>query len=191
MRINELESDNKYILTAIEKDCQPFLNRIGKDIGNYPMFRGMEFHKNADNLIRKKVHLDDRTPMSSAKIKHDRYNAWFEDIFGEPFRNALFVSGGRDVARSYGEPFVVFPIGHFDWVWSTQVGDMAIDIRWPNMGGFINVPPNQEVVNSTLDNLDYNLNHDLKGAIKSSNEIMIRCEEYYAVKYKAFRELTD
>ena len=174
------------IVDRIEQDCQPYLQIIGDNVSAFPMYRGMEEH---EMILRKQVRLDNRKPWSSAQIKHERYNQYFEDTFGQPFRNSLFVSGDYEMAAYYGAPYAIFPIGKFDWLWSPQVNDMALDIRWPPVGGHVNVPPSQEAVIDKLQTLDYNMNSDLKGAIVTGNEIMIRCKEYYALSQQVFRTL--
>ncbi len=185
MKITEITDDRKQILNIIKKDCKPFLQIIGNKIDTFVMFRGME-DIYSDPIVRKKVRLDDRKPMSSAPIKHERYNHYFEDTFGQPFRNSLHASGNQHMAEYYGDVFVIFPIGKFDWLWSPMINDMAMDIRWPMVGGQLNVPPSQEAVEEYLDTLNYNMNSDLKGAIQSGNEIMIRCKEYYAINIEEF-----
>jgi len=188
MKINEITVDRDYILNLIKKDSKPFLNRIGGDFSYYAMYRGME--NETQPFIRKQVRLNDRKPMSSAQIKHARYNQYFEETFGQPFRNSLHVSGEREMAEYYGNVYVIFPIGNFDWLWSPEVKDMALDIRWPMVGGQINVPPSQDAVTDKLDTLDYHMNSDLKGAILTGFEIMIRCKEYYAIDLQTFNEIT-
>jgi len=143
------------------------------------IFRGME--KEHKPFLKKKVRLDNRNPMSSAQIKHERYNNFFEEMFGEPFRNSLFVTGDYGQASHYGNIYMVVPIGHFDWMWSPDINDLALDIPWPSVGGHINVPPSQDTVDTILGNANYTINSNLGGAIQSGNEIMIRCDEYYAI----------
>jgi len=182
MLLYELTEKGPDILATIEKDCKPFLSLIGGDISKYRMFRGMPFSRNSGNIFRKQIRLDDRRPMSTADIKHDRYNHFFQEVYGQPFRNSLFATGDRKMAKYYGYPFVVFPIGNFDWLWSKDVNDLALDIHFPPVAGFHNVPPSQEVIDDKLEFAGYRKNHDLKAAIASGNEIMIRGKEYYAVR---------
>ncbi len=193
MKIIELiesePTDRDEILKLIKKDCKPFLQRIGNKIGSYKLYRGMGFAENKDTIVRKSVRLGDRRPMSTAQSKHDRYNKFFVTMFGEPFRNALFVSGDEDMAKYYGEPYVIFPIGDFDWVWSTAINDIAMDIRWPDVNGWVNMPPDQITVDEKLGSLNYTINSNFIGAIKSGNEIMIRGKEYYATKIHVFKDL--
>ena len=189
MRIIEVTDDTGWILKLIKKDCKPFLNLINNQINEYKLYRGLEAASHPESITKKQIRLNDRRPMSSAQEKHDRYNHYFEEVFGAPFRNALFASGDRAMAQFYGYPFVVFPIGEFEFIWSPDVNDMALDIQWPSVGGFVNVPPSQEVVDDKLEFAGYRKNIDLAQAIKSGNEIMIRGKEYYAVRTAVFQDL--
>ena len=184
MKINEITDQKTTALKKIKADCKPFLKIIGYDINEYPLYRGMS----GTGFQHKTVRLTNRSPMSTALTKHDRYNHYFEETFGQPFRNSMFASGSIQMAFFYGRVFRVFPIGNFDWLWSPQIEDIALDIKWPIIGGQHNVPPSQEAVNAKLDTLDYNMNSDIRGAIKSGNEIMIRCSEYYAVLESVFKD---
>ena len=184
----EIHIDAMHIMQTISKNCKPFLKLIGSQVTTYPLYRGMEAASHPESITKKQVRLDNRRPMSSAQIKHDRYNLYFQEVFGAPFRNALFASGDRKMAQFYGYPFVVFPIGEFEFIWSPDVNDMALDIQWPQAGGWINVPPSQEAVDDKLEFAGYR-DRDLPQAIKSGNEIMIRCKEYYAVRTAVFQEI--
>ena len=136
-------------------------------------------------IVRRKVRLDDRTPMSTAQVTHDRFNAYFQEKFGAPFRNSLHTSGDGGHASSYGNLFEIYPIGDFEFVWSPKVNDIAFDVIFPPVGGFTNVPRSQEVINKKLDTMQYT-NKNLIGAIESGNEIMIRSKSYYAVKLPGY-----
>lgn len=188
----EIHTDALWIMETLSKDCKPFLNLIGSQVTKYKLYRGINTRRMREgmpSLIRKQIRLDDRRPMSSAQEKHDRYNHFFEEVFGAPFRNSLFATGSFKMAQFYGTPLMVFPIGEFDWLWSQDINDLALDIPWPAMGGFVNVPPSQEVVDRVLGEANYSINTNFTGAIESGNEIMIRCKEYYAVKPAVFKEI--
>ena len=51
------------------------------------------------------------------------------------------------------------------------------------------MPPSQDVVDEKLGSLNYTINSNFIGAIESGNEIMIRCDEYYATKIAVFKDL--
>ena len=91
---------------------------------------------------------------------------WFIENFGAPYRNSVHVTGNIYQTEDYGSPFAIFPIGDFTFVWSPTVSDIAVDIKWPSVGGFQNVPPSQDIVDKGLTKADYR-NTDLKAAIQN------------------------
>jgi hypothetical protein len=180
---NNLTSQDVYAI--IQKDCQPFLEAIGNKPKSNILYRGMTGP--SAPIQKKQVHLDSRKPMTTNNEIHDLINDYFTRQFGEPFRNALFTSGDRDQALGYGNKVLsIFPIGNFTFVWSPRMIDMY-DVTWPRPGGFSNVTPSQEAVDYTLEAYDYT-NKSFTSAIHSGNEIMIRCNEYYAVTQTVVEE---
>jgi len=188
MRYTELiESTSGDELTQIlQRDCQPFLRAINNSVHNLRMYRGM--FERVESYTKKRVRLNDRDPMSTDKTKHVRINDYFTRTFGEPFRNALFVSGDEKQAGSYGKTSIIFPIGDFTFLWAPEVNDMAIKLagRWPMVQGY-EIPPKQEQADALLSRYNYTT-VDLVGAIMSGQEIMIRCKEYYAIEPRLFSD---
>ena len=85
----------------------------------------------------------------------------------------------------FGELWNVFPIGEFTYVWSRYVDDMNYyTMQWQGLGGTIpgtnrKLPPTMLIAKG-IKKSDYT-NENLQAATESGNEIMIRCEEYYAI----------
>jgi len=105
--------------------CRPFLELINYNIPYFPLFRGAaKIHDNKDILIKRQVRLTGRNPRDSVGVHHDTLNEFFMAKFGEPFRDALFVTGNQMVADGYGpQVYFVFPIGKFSFVWSRNIPD--------------------------------------------------------------------
>lgn len=173
----------------IRRDCKPFLNEVQYP-AMYKLYRGMNSENSA--FFKKNVRLTDRTPSDMPQNMHDRLNKFFTIKFGAPFRNALFVSGSSSMAMEYGnETYVIFPIGEFKFLWSPQVPDLwnIWDELRPLQGGmtdeeFKKVEKEQfeKFYNRYLTTFQ---DTDLKAAIKSNHEIMLRCKSYYAVVYES------
>jgi len=181
---NNLTSQDVYAI--IQKDCQSFLEAIGNKPKSNMLYRGVAIYA-AKPIQKKQVHLTSRKPMTTNNEIHHLINDYFTRQFGEPFRNALFVSGDHTQASGYGNTVLsIFPIGDFTFVWSPGVNDMY-DVTWPRPGGFSNVTPSQEAVDYTLEPYKYT-NKSFTAAIHSGNEIMIRCNEYYAVTQTVVEE---
>jgi len=189
MRYTELiESTSSDELTqTLQRDCGPFLQAINNRVHNFRIYRGM--FKRVDGYTKKQVRLDGRDPMSTSTTKHDQINTYFTNTFSEPFRNALFVSGDEKQAKSYGHTSIIFPVGDFTFLWAPEVHDMAITLAgsWPVVNGW-NVPPKQPYTDELMSKYNYTTK-DFVGAIKSGQEIMIRCKEYYAIDPRLFSDL--
>lgn len=174
------------LIPMIEKNCQPFLESIGQDVDTYKLFRGMRTVVGTA-IQRKQVRLDKRDPAQTEEPTHRKINNFFTKEFGAPFRNAVFATGNSIEASVYGNAVhVIYPIGDFTFLWSPVVKDQTYDLKWHYLGGFSNVPPTQKLVDQTLRDVEYTMN-DMKKAILSKSEIMIRCKEYYAVDMRVFK----
>ncbi len=204
-------SDNiavrKMIETAdkIRNDCQFYLSQIkGADTG-FPRdqkqsiaWRGMSKEKHGDTqFVLKDVRLDGRNPKDTDVDSHNYINREFTKLYGEPFRNAMFMTGNmRDTLR-YGHAFQVFPVGQFNFIWSPTVTDLWIKggelrraLRIP-MSRFTD--PEERMKNEQYKSKvfkEFNENvissyqtDDMKAALGSGKEIMVRCKSYYAVDF--------
>lgn len=179
MRLFEIEEDIKEL---IQRDCQPYLAQINNNVKDNNLFRGMK--RNPKNIITKQGRLDDRKPLNTKDDKHQQMNEYFKNKFGEAFRNSVFVTGDVNEAFKYGEERVVFPIGEFSFCWSPKIKDTTMNVRWPKVQGY-DIGATQDQIDALFDGYNYS-NTDLLKAIQSGNEIMLRCNSYYAVKIHHF-----
>jgi hypothetical protein len=128
------DEDLMYIANLIKRDCQLFLNESGGKV----VYRGI--HVNRSNGYLKPVNekLDDimyigtirtdRIPLDSPKWLHDTLNEKFKSDIGEPLRStSLFVIGDIRQTEKYGNAYMIFPIGNFNYAWSDQTADPADD----------------------------------------------------------------
>lgn len=170
-------------IDLIKKHCQPFLQQIDYDVPKYKMFRGYKGSNAA--AVSDTINLTNRKPRDTSIEVHNMMNEYFESKFGEPFRNAMFVTGFEAHAEKYGTVFLVFPAGNFTFAWSPRVKDLYVAA-----GGSGGVDPLSgfagagtlapEEFNKWMDKKIYS-NTDLKSAIKQRNEIMIRGSGYYGI----------
>lgn len=105
-------------LNEIKKDCQPFLN----EWGNVPLIRGVKTVP--DSFVKKEVRLADRRPKDTPRRLHNKFNKALTELTGLPYRNGMFASGRSDVAADYGNPYIVFPMGNFKYIWSGLISDL-------------------------------------------------------------------
>jgi len=163
-------------IELIKKNCKPFLEAIDYDILKYKMFRGYT-NSNAAT-ISTKIRLDNRKPADMTIELHNLSNDYFQKNLGEPFRNAMFVTGFKDHASKYGTTFLIFPVGEFTFAWSPRVKDLFEAISGNGWRFKHDLPADE--FNTWMDTKIFQ-NTDLKAAIKSRNEIMIRGPGYYGI----------
>lgn len=184
MRLFELNDeldDPQDAIIAISRDCKPFLKAINYDVAHYPLYRGLG--QESDSFIIKSVRLENREPSDSPQNIHDALNDYFTQTFGEPFRNAMFAAGTQIVTASFGNLYIVFPAGKFTFVWSPEVTDLVTEYI-PTLEDILDQVDQQTIpldMSSFMNTLNYT-NGNLKKAIESNKEIMIRCEQYYGIR---------
>lgn len=162
------------IMDMIKKDCQPFLR--SRDKGQF-LWRGSE--KQVDSY-KKLTPRTDRKPKDMFQERHEKLDKAFDKIFGWKARSqGVFCYGSPTYAESYGEPFLVFPIGKFKFLWSPTIKDLYVQI-----GELLNYKnfSYEEIVKK------FYQEKNLKEAIdKKSNEIIIGCKSYYLVNHEFYR----
>ena len=162
-------------ISLIEKNCQPFLKQM-KSINfedDNLLFSG---RWDRTEFTKKKVRKNRRPKDTSIDI-HDWVDNWFYKKFGIKARsNTIFCTSHKGYALSYGNLFVIFPIGKFEVIWSSRLKDL-----------FNKADMNRGLEKWSKNFLEFNAKTykkgDLQGAIKSENEIMLHCKEYYLLKF--------
>lgn len=128
-----------------------------------------------DKFVKKKVRKD-RKPRDTPEDIHEWADNWFYENFGIRARsNTMFCTSEASKTKQYGELYIVFPIGNFEIIWSHRLKDLYTE--W--------------MVTKGLEFWkDYFLTSfaktyhkgNLQKAIKSGNEIMLHCDEYYILR---------
>lgn len=158
----ELPNNFDGIVEIIQRDCKPFLESGVTRL----LFRGM---RNKTKTFMKIAVRQDRQPKSMDVDIHNLADKWFDEKFGFKARTtAVFVSGDSVEAKDYGKLYAIFPIGDFRFVWSQKSSDLFVSLF--DLAGTV----------KKLEQLDFK-DTDFVDAIKSGNEIMLHCTEYYAV----------
>ena len=187
------------VFELIRRDCKPYLQQNKSPINNTPMFRGMGGHSKMPSdeiVLKKQIRLQGRKTKDMNVTVHMVMNEWMMKEFGEPFRNALFTYGKRRSTSLYGSPYVIFPIGDFTFLYHDKFSDIYStyeSYKWNNdplqpgesRGAFA-----RKFVKHIASVNNGNWKQDsIIQAINSSNEIMIRCKEYYAISHESLRFL--
>ena len=182
--LEEKDIDIDKISKLIKRDCKKFL----KESQKRPVYRGIserqfEFKK---FKVRK-----DRKPTDMDISLHKDINTKFKELHGvKNIRSvSLFGTGSIEHVERYGEAYYIFPIGNYTYWWSPKVVDLHDKLYFKNIYNIDDiVPENKEWLNKLLKSY---IDKDLPGAIKSGNEIMFLCDEYYAMDLNIYREVKD
>ena len=180
--IAEAEISKEEIFEAIQKDCKPFLKAIDNNVFSYIIFRGT---KDLKNFMKKKVRMD-RKPLDTKK----QYHKLLDDELYKKFKirgrtKCIFVTGNKIDARRYGNIYSIFPIGNFKFIWSPMVKDYTYKLKHLKQTNY-EINDLSPVIKSEI--VGTYQTTDLKKAIKSGNEIMISCKEYYAIYEDMFHD---
>ena len=181
---------DEQIKQIIERDCAPYL----QEVGDKSLLRGMPINQ---QFLKKRTRLADRIPKDTPPELHNMINEYFVKEYKKPFRNAMFCTGKLHEAKQYGTPYAVYPIGDFEYLWSPTVIDLWLTYdeskyelrKQLSKSGILNVAPDFENKMHELFLKEYIVrkyihNSALQAAIQIGNEVMVWCEEYYAVKYE-------
>ena len=181
--------DDKYtdsIFKLIRKDCKPYLKMIkpykevfyrGTDQGNVPFL--------------KRNTRTDRYPLTMNVNIHKILDKVFSKHFGWKVRSeGVFTSGDEEGAEGYGDVYLFFPIGKFDYVFSPGLDDLFMEIRHIVGEDNYRSKTKFDVIEQKLDDYIeeyYVQNKDLKYAF-DCGEVVFNCKSYYLVRLKNIEE---
>lgn len=171
--LNEaVEIDENDIISLIKRDCQPFLNEVKDRL----MFRGLKKLSGNPNFVKLSVRKN-RIPRHSSMDFHVYFNEAFEELHNvKNIRSrSIFGVGDQSTASTYGMTYAIFPIGDYTYWWSSSIGDSWIDFN--DMYGEVT----EESLYKFVDYGDYR-DKGLNKALKTSHEIFVLCDDYYAIK---------
>lgn len=186
MKVNEVLTEDKLasparMLTLLQQNCKPFLTQAGWD---HPMYRGVD---RALPEVSIHTNMGHRRPVNTSPAISKVADDWFLEKTGIKFRsNAVFVTGDFATARSYGDVFVMFPIGEFKFCWSPIVEDMfmmfsGMDSRNAQIDDLL-----LHRLTSALDDANYQTTNLIE-AIDSTSEIMVHCDKYYLLSEDMYK----
>ena len=188
--IYETSTDNtNTIIMEFTKKCKPFLNQVGGSCSSNFMYRGTKGtdprtrQGACEELIILPGSQPHRTPRNSTIELHNALNKAFIQLYHIPFRNGTFVNGSVTSASIYGNVNAVIPLNEFHFLWSPDVSDLfsefnAAKYKWSKSLS------DDETIHILIDRImagDYEYQTtDLLEAIKSGNEIMLYCDNYFS-----------
>lgn len=163
--------DRREVEDRIQRECRPYLSLVSPD--GFALYRGIDAQ--TPEFFEGRVDRN-RKPTNMPTALHDAADAWFSRQFGVRFRSAaLFCTGSKTQAGTYGRRYRIYPIGCFQFCWSPLVSDLHV---WAVQNGILDKPPS--VLVESLIELGYR-EEGLGEAITSGCEIMVACSRYYAV----------
>lgn len=121
----------------------------------------------------------DRSPANMHFDLHKSLDNWFKKNYGFKARSeALFVSladkDGFVTANIYGDTYLIYPIGEYNYIYSKKYADL-----W-NSVDIIDPYSDDEYIDIFMKRGNYVFNKNINDA--EDAEIMIDCDEYYAVE---------
>ena len=184
-----LDEDIVEFAIEVGTRCKPFLKMIDYKVFDYLLLRCMKNRNEA--FTEESVQLSSRKPRDMELNLHDKLNELFVEKFGEPFRNALFATGDEEQADFYGTIYAMIPVGEFTFCWSPKLRDLQT--KWEDIEGqpsLTNAYRPSVFLNTVADS-DYQTTN-MKAAINSEHEIMIRCDSVLGMsELKVLKVLSD
>ena len=178
--------------------CHPFLAQSGFDPSNLndtALFRGVGDYVELP-MFSKQTRWMRRNPVDTNRYIHNELNKYFDEAFGVEYRSeSFFATGSEKIAENYGHTFLVFPIGHFKFIWSPIIEDAYSYFAQPNPDGIHHM---SDVLGKDISRHDDDFvdeiaeylrkehpykSTNLSEAITSRHEIMVHCDSYYALRY--------
>jgi len=181
------------IIETLEKDCKPFISKMGK---SRILLRGSR-RANPDGIIKLSPR-SDRKPLSTNPGIQKIIDEVFQSEFGwKPRSTGLFCTTVFNTALFYGQTNSIWPIGPFKFLWSQKISDFFSWISDVSpteysqliKGSITNLTPGEasdpEVIKKVKEILkkavDQYTDKNLSKALNSNSEIMIGCKNYYMV----------
>ena len=166
------------VAKILKKECKPFLRetKSAKDF----MWRGLQVGLQVSD-IEKKVVRRGRLPSDTPMWLHKLLDELFEDNFGWKSRsNSAFATGFRQQSMKYGMPFLFFPIGKYNYVWSPDIEDLYEHL---NIRKFREELTPEQITEEWLEEniISEYIEKDLVKVVKKQlrNEVMFNCKKYY------------
>ena len=169
------------IISKIKNNCQPFLKDwlpinkkiIGQEAALYSGRRG----ENTKIVFRKLNVRKNRKPSMTNGITHKYLDEIFDELFKIKARSqCLFATSSYQQSTMYGYPYIVFPIGRYEVIWSSNVPDLYTSL----VDAALQFGDYDELYDF-INNADYKKGN-LKNAIYSRCEIMVYCNKVYLLK---------
>lgn len=184
-------------VSLIKKDSKKWCDELVERDFNYLAYRGVQ--KEYSNKLEVLSVRKGREPRDTPPHAHDLIDKFFKDTFGHKFRSDAIFAGRLAQADNYSNSYMIFPIGEYHYLWNDEIFDMTTDLEafvsrmlhaqgqsTSFMSRKFNVVNKiyEEYVDEYLGKQirkDFHLDTGLCQALRGHSEIMIVCDEYYAI----------
>ncbi len=170
------------IKELIQKDCKSYLSVTRN--GKYKFYRGMDLkHYDHRRSAGEKFVRQDREPRGMNSNEAENLNKWLEENGHIRRDKAVFATSSIKHTknfRNFGEPYVIYPIGNFDYTYIKH-----IDIN--DYSGKFNSEI-EAIRNASAFLDDYDLsgifvtNKNIATAFNKKYEIWFNCKSYYYLR---------
>ena len=191
-QLDYTEDDIDEIISVIQKNCKPYLKDVKTKYGDNFLLSGRRKYQGFFNKKKiRKMRVPKDTPMEIHKFMDN----WFYKKFGIKFRsNSLFCFFDEDLALSYGYVYIIFPIGKYNILSSTEVGDLyallnakfTSTLTWKH--GEFKEDYKEQKLKEIEEFLENKANYKLNQLADIDNEVMLNCNEYYALFYHGIED---
>ena len=189
MRLKQFITEGKSIdiafIKKLKKECDEYFYASRQFNTNLPLYRGMKKKISTYEVI---IPRKNRKPLSTDPVVHRLLDEEFKKQFGWRARSEGVFCTGDYPPGIYGERYYIFPIGKFDFLWSPDVKDLTVSLD--HSGIFTtDYKLDPSVPMNTVNDVVFQLvstyqDDDFLAALRSGNEIMLRCKKYYALNVK-------
>ena len=188
-----IESKN-FDFEKFKTDCEYFLSLLKGTHGMYLMYRGAY---DTPNDYRIQTWKERTQPRDSTVHLHTEMNEFFQDFLGAPIRNWTFATGRKEDASIFspkkGIVSVVFPIGKFEWAsadnedghdltgfYDRCVGAVRSNLATKDLPYDEKIDIAIDMMKHKMEKWDWRMNKDFVDCLTGQNEIMFKCDKYYA-----------
>ena len=184
---HEMDEGFVNFLVDMHQNCSEYINEVGVNVASTALYRGLNEHHKP--FVIKQTRLTGRNPIGMAPVLKDEINEYFIEQFGEPFRDSALCTGSPMFAQAFGDVYAVFPVDGYKILWSPGIDDLNHAIRRLHFHSHKGNDP--QVFPDLIPNkFQYRLGN-ITEAIKSENEVMLRCDYYYAISQRTALEFDN
>jgi len=119
------ENDKDILIEKIYKDCKPYFDLVKKNkVQNKFLWRGSK-SITLKNSFGKFSIRKNREPLDTCITMHKILNKIFKKYTKIKARSeTVFGIPNKNTSKVYGKPYILIPVGKFDYIWSKEIDDL-------------------------------------------------------------------